>query len=92
MPEWEFRQLQIRWVSTQTKKQRRRTVVEGRWEGEEAVVEAGREGWELVSVQPFLGRLNAQSSRFDSWTVMTTDYLLFFKRPKQDREQDGHAG
>ena len=53
MREWEHKWLQVWRVRTGKKKEKGVALEVGRWEGREEVAELGREGWELVSVQPF---------------------------------------
>jgi hypothetical protein len=67
-PAWEY----MTWVATDTKAGRSVRLVNGARLDEyplehQALVEAGEQGWELVSVVPFGGR---------------QDHALYFKRPK----------
>ena len=59
MQEWEYKWSLVRlvevWQETGGKK-----VATGIWEGADKVAELGRQGWELVSVQPFVS-LSAES-------------------------------
>jgi len=61
MQEWEYKWIQVEWVPTRKSKEKGATFVHGRWEGVDGVEKAGREGWELVSVQPFVSTFSGES-------------------------------
>jgi hypothetical protein len=88
LQEWEYVWFQIRWVPLRTKKRRGTTVVEGRWEGAEKVAELGQQGWELVSVQPFISTFGGESWAGGPGSSEVSSYMFFFKRPKRSSEED----
>ena len=88
MQEWEHTWFQVRWVPLRQKKQGGKTVVEGRWEGAGKVVELGQQGWELVSVQPFMSTFSGESWAGGPGASQVSSYMFFFKRPKRSSEPD----
>jgi hypothetical protein len=60
----------------------------GRWEGREEVEKAGQEGWELVSVQPFISTHGGESWAGGPGTSSVSSYLFFFKRPSGKAKSD----
>ena len=51
-------------------------------EGREEVGKAGQEGWELVSVQPFISTFSGESWAGGPGASQVSSYLFFFKRAK----------
>jgi hypothetical protein len=91
MQEWEYKWLLVLWVPLARRKQEGRTVVEGRWEGADGVEKAGREGWELVSVQPFVSTFSGESWAGGPGASQVSSYMFFFKRPKSSSEPDASS-
>jgi len=52
------------------------------------VQKAGREGWELVSVQPFVSTFSGESWAGGPGASQVSSYMFFFKRPKSSSEPD----
>jgi hypothetical protein len=46
------------------------------------VEKAGREGWELVSVQPFVSTFSGESWAGGPGASQVSSYMFFFKRAK----------
>ena len=84
MQEWEYTWFQVRWVPLRQKKQKGETVVEGRWEGADKVAELGQQGWELMSVQPFMSTFSGESWAGGPGGCEVSSYMFFFKRPKRE--------
>ena len=82
MTEWEYTWFQVSWVKTGEKKEKGRTLEIGRWEGADKVVELGQQGWELVSVQPFVSTFSGESWAGGPGASSVSSYMFFFKRPK----------
>ena len=58
-------------------------VATGIWEGADKVAELGRQGWELVSVQPFVSTFSGESWAGGPGGSEVSSYMFFFKRVKQ---------
>lgn len=84
MQQWEHMWLQVTWVQTGKVQDKEKgvTLARGRWEGREEVEKAGRDGWELVSVQPFISTHGGESWAGGPGTSSVSSYMFFFKRPK----------
>jgi len=82
MPEWEHIWVQVRWVPLPVKKSGK-GLVAGVWQGADKVAELGREGWELVSVQPFTTTFGGESWAGGPAASQVSSYMFFFKRPKR---------
>ncbi|MGQ9573141.1 MAG: hypothetical protein ACUVV3_08155 [Dehalococcoidia bacterium] len=87
MQEWEYKWFQVRWVPLRRTKREGKTVVQGRWEGADEVERAGRDGWELVSVQPFLSTFGGESWAGGPGASQVSSYMFFFKRPKGEQRR-----
>ena len=57
-------------------------VATGIWEGADKVAELGRQGWELVSVQPFVSTFSGESWAGGPGGSEVSSYMFFFKRLK----------
>jgi hypothetical protein len=82
MPEWEY-------TCSLVSLENVREEVEGkavarlRLEGADKLAELGQQGWELVSVQPFITAFTGESWAGGPGGSEVSSYLLFFKRAKQ---------
>lgn len=81
MPEWEYKWSLVSLVRVREKVEGE-TVVRLRLEGADKVAELGRQGWELVSVQPFQSSFSGESWAGGPGGSEVNSYLLFFKREK----------
>ena len=88
MQEWEYKWIQVRWVTTGKKKGKGVTLLQGIWKGSEEVEKAGQEGWELVSVQPFVSIFGGESWAGGPGSSEVSSYMFFFKRLKGSSEAD----
>ena len=89
MPEWEYTWCLVRWVITGKRKEKGATLVEGRWAGADKVAELGQQGWELVSVQPFVSAFSGESWAGGPGASEVSSYMFFFKRVKQTEGRSG---
>jgi len=81
MQEWEYKWFLVRLVKV-SKKVGELKVAMGIWEGADKVAELGRQGWELVSVQPFVSTFSGESWAGGPGGSKVSSYMFFFKRPK----------
>ena len=81
MPEWEHKWALVS-LETVHEKVEGKAVVKLRLEGADKVDELGRQGWELVSVQPFTTAFTGESWAGGPGGSEVNSYLLFFKRVK----------
>jgi hypothetical protein len=82
MPEWEYTWSLVR-LDAVREKVEGETVVRRRLEGADKVAELGRQGWELVSVQPLESTFTGESWAGGPGGSEVFSYLLFFKRVKE---------
>lgn len=85
MQEWEYKWTQVRWVTAGKKKGKGVTLLQGIWKGSEEVEKAGQEGWELVSVQPFVSTFSGESWAGGPGSSEVSSYMFFFKRAKRGK-------
>jgi len=89
MREGEHKWLQVWRVRTGKKKEK--GVVVGIWQGADKVAELGREGWEMVSVQPFTTTFGGESWAGGPAASQVSSYMFFFKRVKEPHEANTSA-
>ncbi len=82
MQEWEYMWSLVSLVQVREKVEGK-TVVRLRLEGADKVDELGRQGWELVSAQPFQSTFSGESWAGGPGGSEVSSYILFFKRPSQ---------